>query len=608
MTTFTDTVKERSDISSSDQWNVEALYPSFEAWEKEFSEASGRASASPRWPSLAAYRGKLGTGPDTLKSAFEELFTLSRRLEKLYAYAHLRHDEEITHDIHKRAYQQIVSLLHDFHQESSWLEPEILSLPQQTIEQYMQTPQLSPYRFYLEKIVRMRPHTLASEQEELLAMAGKPMEAPPKAFSALNNADIKFGRIQDSTGKEHELSHGLYQLYLRSPDRVLREQAFKCLHGKYFDLENTLAELLYGQIQSHIFMSKARRFSSCLEAALYPKKIPLSVYHSLIEAVRGGLPLLHRYMTLRKKILKLPELHLYDIHVPLVPQLEIQMDYKQAEDAVIESAAPLGADYQTILKKGLKHNRWVDRYENKNKRSGAYSSGCYDSFPYILMNYRGILRDVFTLAHEAGHSMHSYLSNQSQPYHDSRYPIFVAEVASTFNEELLMDYLLKKSKKKEEKLFLINQKIEDIRGTLFRQTMFAEFELKIHELVESGTPLTPALLKEIYLKLNADYFGPETFIDPEIAIEWARIPHFYYYFYVYQYATGISAALSLAETILKGDEQARENYLTFLKGGNSLFPIDLLKLAGVDMTTAAPVQATLRKFESLLAELESLAT
>lgn len=607
MTTTPQTVfKERTDTLPEDKWNVEALYPSFEAWEKDFSETSGLPS-SPHWPLISTYKGRLNEGAEIFKQALDVIFTLSRRLEKLHTYAHLRHDEETTHDSNKKAYQQIVSLMHDLGQECAWLEPEILALPPKRIEEYLQSQELAPFRFYVEKIVRMRPHTLGAEQEELLAMAGKPLSTPPKTFSALNNADIKFDRIQDSSGKEYELSHGLYQIYLRSQDRVLRENAFKGLHAKYNGVENTMAELLYGQVQSHIFYAKARHFSSALEAALYPKKISVDVYRSLIKAVREGLPLLHRYFALRKKILKLPELHLYDMSVPLVAQVEIRMNYKEAEEAVIDSVAPLGTEYKKILEIGLKNDRWVDRYENKNKRSGAYSSGCYDSFPYILMNYRGILRDAFTLAHEAGHSMQSYLSNQAQPYHYAHYPIFVAEVASTFNEELLMNLLLKRTDKKEERLFLINEKIEDIRGTLFRQTMFAEFELKIHEFVESGIPLTPALLKETYVQLNRDYFGPDVFIDPEVAIEWARIPHFYYYFYVYQYATGISAALSLVEKVLSKDPQHQKNYLAFLKGGGSLFPIDLLKLAGVDITTPAPVQGALRKFESLITELETLA-
>jgi oligoendopeptidase F len=598
-------VKARGEIPSEDQWNVSALFPTFQEWEKELAAVCEKPTF-PHWPQLQALRHHLKETVENLKSVLELSFSLSRKLEKLYTYAHLRHDEEITHNKHKEAFQRISSLLYDFQQEFAWIEPEILELPADLIEKYLNSPLLAPYRFHIEKIVRMRPHTLTADKEELLAMAGKALQTPPKVFSALNNADIKLGKIKDQTGKEHELSHGLFQLYLRNPDRTLRENAFKGMHGKYLDLENSLAELLYGEVQSHLFAARARSFPSSLEAALFPKKIPQSVYRSLIQAVREGLPSLHRYVKLRKKILGLPELHLYDMYVPLVPKVEITFDYLEAEEVVIESVAPLGKEYQAQLNKGLKSERWVDRFENKNKRSGAYSSGCFDSFPYILMNFRGILRDTFTLAHEAGHSMHSYLSNQSQPFQYSHYPIFVAEVASTFNEELLMDLLLKRREKKEEKLFLINEKIEDIRATFFRQTLFAEFELKIHELVEANTPLTPQLLKELYSQLNADYFGPEAIIDPEIAIEWARIPHFYYNFYVYQYATGISAAFHLVEKILQGDDQARENYLAFLKGGGSLFPIDLLKLAGVDMSTPAPVQATLRKFDSLVSDLDRL--
>lgn len=605
MTTVTEQLKQREEIPSEDQWNVEALYPSFESWEDAFKLVCEQTTF-PHWPSLATFRGRLKEGPSLVQEVLERYFSLSRELEKLHTYAHLRHDEEITKDQYKSAYQKIMGLLFDFQQESAWIEPELLLLPADLVDHYLQSAELAEYRFHIEKIVRMRPHTLSADKEELLAMAGKPLQTSPKAFSALNNADIKFKKIKDQEGNEHELTHGLYQTYLRSQDRVLRENAFKGMHNAFLGFENTLAELLFGEIQGHVFNAKARHYSSSLDAALFSKKIPTSVYHSLIKAVRNGLTSLHRYVSLRKKILNLPEIHLYDMYVPLVPHIDIKMNYKEAEDAIIDSVSPLGSEYQKTLSQGLKQERWVDRYENKNKRSGAYSSGCFDSYPYILMNFRGILRDTFTLAHEAGHSMHSYLSKSTQPYHYSHYPIFVAEVASTFNEELLTDKLLKKYTKKEERLFLINEKIEDIRATLFRQTMFAEFELTIHELVEKGTPLTPSLLKEIYLNLNKDYFGPDAIIDSEIQVEWARIPHFYYNFYVYQYATGISAALSLAEKVLSGDLDARESYLTFLKGGSSLFPIDLLKLAGVDMTTPAPVQAALRKFDSLLSELESL--
>lgn len=598
-----ESIKVRSEVAKEDQWDVNALFPSFEDWKNAWDTICEQPQI-PHWPKLYSFRGKLAKGPEVLKEVLDLSFSLARKLEKLYSYAHLRHDEDITEDRHKGAFQLISTLAADFQQECAWIEPEILELPPSTLDTYLSSPLLSEYRFHIERIIRMRPHTLTTDKEELLAMADKTMQTSPKTFSALNNADIKLGKVKDSSGKEHDLTHGLYQIYLRSSDRILRENAFKGMSEKYLELENTMAELIYGEIQSHIFISRARHFPSSLETALYPKKIPQSVYRSLIEAVREGLPSLHRYVRLRKKILKLDQAHLYDMYVPLVSQVEIKMGYSEAEELVIQSVAPLGHEYQNALQKGLKSERWVDRFENKNKRSGAYSSGCYDSHPYILLNYKGILRDVFVLAHEAGHSMHSRLSNQTQPYHYCNYPIFVAEVASTFNEELLTHLLLQTREKREEKLFLINEKIEDIRATLFRQTMFAEFELKIHELVETNTPLTPALLKELYYQLNIDYFGPDATVDPEIAIEWSRIPHFYYNFYVYQYATGISAALSLSEKILQGDTEARDRYLDFLRGGNSLYPIDLLKLAGVDMSSPAPVQAAIRKFDSLLTQLE----
>ncbi len=587
-------MKERSEVAASDKWNVEELYPSLAAWEKEFAEVS-----KDKFSPLQKFKGHLGDNENVLKEAIEYILATDRKLEKLYTWAHMRHDEEITLSEYKAANARISSLLVDFRESTAWFEPEILRLSDEKLKNQI----LAPYRFLLEKIVRLRAHTLSADKEALIATAGKPLQAPPKAFSALNNADLKFASVKDSKGEEHPMTHGLYQLYLRSPDRDLRKNAFQEMQGKFSDFQNTIAELLNGELEGHHFNAKAHNFSTCLEAALFPHNIPTTVYTSLIESVREGLPSLHRYIALRKKVLKLKELHLYDLYVPLVQTVEIKMDYKEAEEIVIESVAPLGSQYQTQLKDGLKSKRWVDRYENKNKRSGAYSSGCYDSFPYILMNYRGLLRDVFTLAHEAGHSMHSLLSQTEQPFHYYRYPIFLAEVASTFNEELLMQTMLKKRTKKEEKIFLLNEKIEDIRATFFRQTMFAEFELLIHTLVEQGTPLTPSLLMEKYTELNAAYFGKEAVIDKEIAIEWARIPHFYYNFYVYQYATGISAALSLAEKVESGDTKSRDAYLAFLKSGGKDFPIQLLKNAGIDMTTKEPVRATLRKFDALVAEL-----
>jgi oligoendopeptidase F len=596
----------REEVPLENRWNVEALYPNLEAWEKAFKSFIPSLQQKPLWPEFAAAQGTLKQGPQKLKEILETIMDIDRELSKLYTYAHLKHDENIDDPDFKKAYEQIMFVAHAFAQEISWFQPEIISLPEDTQAHYLASPVLADLHFHLEKIMRIKKHTLSHESEKLIALAGQALQTSYKAFNSMCDADFKFGTIVDSQGNEKPLSHATYGLYLREQDRHLREQAFKRYHQQYFKYENTLNELLTGQIQTHVFNAKSRNYADCLEAATFPKNIDGSVYHALIQAVNEQLPILHRYMDLRKRILKLDELHLYDIYVPLIDSVDIKMTYEEAEQIVIESVAPLGSEYQGILERGLKVERWVDRYENKNKRSGAYSSGCYDSMPYILMNYKGILRDVFTLAHEAGHSMHSYYSHKSQPYQYSDYPIFLAEVASTFNEDLLTRLLLERCQTKSEKIFLINQQIEDIRATLFRQTMFAEFELLVHQWIEQGIPLTHQLLKEEYKKLNAKYFGPSVIIDEEIAIEWARIPHFYYNFYVYQYATGISAALALSEKVLSGGKDDRDAYLNFLKGGSSKYPIDLLKSAGVDMTTSLPVKAAINKFDKRLTELENL--
>ena len=596
--TVTTEIKKRDQVACNDKWNVEALFDSPQNWTKEFQQIT--------WDSLLSFKGKLGDGAAVLKEALETLLTTSRELERLHTYAHMRHDEEITGDQFKSDYQKIMAKYSQFQQESSWFDPELLSLSDKVLKEYLQSEEIKPYRFFLEKIIFIKPHTLNEKEEHLMALSSQALRASSNAFSSLNNADIKFDKIKNEKGEELELTHGLYALYLRSPDRTLRKNAFCEMYSKFGGMENTFCDLLAGQVEGHIFAAKARNFPSALDTALFPKNIAPAVYETLISTVRKNLPVLHKYMGLRKKIMQVDKLHLYDVYVPLASDVDIKMDYDKAEDLVIESVAPLGREYQEALETGLKQEHWVDRFENENKRSGAYSTGCFDSFPYILMNYRGILRDVFTLAHEAGHSMHSYYSHKTQPYHDSHYPIFVAEVASTFNEELLMHLMLAKTEDKRQRFFLLNEKLEDLRATFFRQTMFAEFELQIHRWVEEGTPLTPKLLKDYYHQLNVDYFGPECVIDEEIAVEWSRIPHFYYNFYVYQYATGVSASLALCEKVLSGDEKCLKNYLSFLSGGGSLFPIDLLKLAGVDMTSPEPVEATIRTFDKLQTELEKL--
>lgn len=596
-------ITKRKDVKKNDCWNVEFLYPTHEDWKKDYNVLI-KTEQSPFWPELSQYKGKLGSGINTFKTVLGQVFSLDRNLSKLYTYAHLRHDEDITNDTFKVAYNKISAVLHGFSQEFSWLEPEILSLPEKTLESYLNAPELTEYKFHLEKLLRKKKHTLSAENEELLALSGLALQASHKAFSAINDADFKFGKVLDQSGNERDLTHAQYGLLMRDQDRVLRENAFKKYHGKYGEFENTLAELLNGQTQAHIFNARARKYPTALDAALYPKNIDVDVYHSLIQAVNENMSAHHKYVALRKKVLGFKTLHLYDMNVPLTNAVDINMTYEEAEQVVIDSVAPLGADYQNLLRKGLKEDRWVDRYENENKRSGAYSSGCYDSVPYILMNYKGIIRDVFTLAHEAGHSMHSLLTHKHQPYIYGDYSIFLAEVASTFNEDLLTRYLLDRTTNPQERIFLINQKVEDIRATLFRQTMFAEFELFIHTMGEQNVPLTPKLLKDEYLKLCKKYFGPDVVIDEEIASEWSRIPHFYYNYYVFQYATGISAALALSEKVVSGGSKEREDYLSFLKGGCSKYPIDLLQIAGVDMRKPDPVKNAIKKFSNWVGELD----
>jgi oligoendopeptidase F len=590
----------RSELKNQDKWNVEALYLTPQDWNAEFETLKG-GGGELRWPEIASYKGHL-SDPGSVASLFELYFGIDRKLSKLHTYAHLRMDEDLGNDLSKRDYGLISSLFHDFQHECAWIEPELLGLNEADFLRLAAHQEMRPFRFFLEKIGRMRPHTLSGELEELMALSGKALDASSRAFSALNNADLSFQPALDEKEEAHPLTNGSYVSYMRSRDRELRKSAFQNLHRTYEGHANTLAELIQGQVQGHLYNAKARKYPSCMEAALFPHAIDPSVYENLIASVRRAHPVMHRYMALRKKLLGVSELHYYDLMAPIVENVEIAMSYPEAAAAVIASVKPLGEEYQSHVKAGLTEERWVDVYETPRKRSGAYSSGCYDSMPYILMNYQGTLNDVLTLAHEAGHSMHSLLSRQRQPYIYSQYPIFVAEVASTFNEQLLLKELKSKAKSKKELAYLINYEIEGIRGTIFRQTLFAEFEWQIHKWAEQGTPLTPALLKEYYVQLNRDYYGPDLVIDKELEIEWARIPHFYYNFYVYQYATGLSAALALFEK--SKSPEARERYLEFLSSGGSRYPVDLLSRAGVDMRSSAPVDAAMSRFSKLLDELE----
>ncbi|KAK4533045.1 hypothetical protein CCYA_CCYA15G3902 [Cyanidiococcus yangmingshanensis] len=596
-------VPERDQVPETDKWDLTRLYASKADWERDLKACSGP------WEKLLSFKGRVTSCPDTVRQVLDEYLSTARVIERVYTYAHLLHDQDLRDDEAKNMYARALDLHTRYAEQTAFLEPELVQLP----DAYLEPGQgLEPYKHYLERIRRQRAHTLSAAEEALLAASAKATSASARAFSAMNDADFDFGSVQDSQGKSVTLSHGSYGTLMRSKDRTLRRNAFTALHQRYRGFENTLAELLAGAIETHVFHARARQYHSSLEAALSPNAIPVEVYRNLLDTVRKhGLGHHHRYVALRRRLLDLGDgpLHMYDMYAPLIPDVDLAMPYEAAVDSVLASLAPLGNEYVRIATAGLGERRWVDRYENRGKRSGAYSSGCFDSEPYILHNYDSAnVNDAFTLAHELGHSMHSYFSRRHQPYHYADYSIFVAEVASTFNEELYSRYLFQtKAGSKAEKAYLVNRSLEDLRGTLFRQAMFADFELRIHEMAEHGEPLTPAALRQAYRALNKEWFGTEAVcIDEEIEWELFRIPHFYYNFYVYQYATGISAALALAERVLNGGTAERDAYLAFLSAGSSVDPMDALRIAGVDMTEPAPVQAALHRFGALVDELDAL--
>ncbi|MEX0962381.1 MAG: oligoendopeptidase F [Simkaniaceae bacterium] len=580
----------RKEVEAKDKWNIEKLYSAKEVWQKELKSLN--------WDEIQTFKGKI-EGVDQLEALLKKYFHFSERLEKVWVYAHLRSDEDVACQENKEAFDQANLLYHRFSAETAWIEPEILKIESDQLKKWSE--KLPSYRFFLDRLLRLKAHTLSEKEESLISLAERSLETSRATFSLLNNADLKFEKALDK-----EVTIGLYQLYMRSQDRSLREAAYKSLFNRYGEFGNTFTELLSGHISTHVFNAKARGYSSSLEAALYPNKIDLNVYHSLIDTAKKHLKSFHSYIALRKKLMGVDELYLYDLYAPIVEDVQENYCFEEAVKLIIESVAPLGDDYQNQLRKGLVEERWVDRFENKGKRSGAYSSGCYGSSPFILMNYKGLLDDVMTLTHEAGHSMHSFYSQKHQPYQTFRYTIFVAEVASTFNEELLFRHLLKNIQDPKLKAYLLNQKIDGIRATFFRQVLFADFELKIHELAEKGIPLTPHNLKKIYIELNREYYGKALKIDDFLPNEYLRIPHFYSNFYVYQYATGISASLSLVERVLEEGKPAREDYLNFLKSGGSDYPIALLKKAGCDLTTSQPFESLIQYFSSLVSEFETI--
>ncbi|KXG75417.1 oligoendopeptidase F [Thermotalea metallivorans] len=591
-------IPKRSEVPFQWKWKLEQIYETDKHWEKDFSAIESMLE------DIEKYVGKLGNSSQCLYEALNLSDHISRKLENVFIYAKMRKDEDNTVSKYQAMTDRAQSLSVAVHSRLSFMVPEILSIPEDRIKGFLkENEKLTLYTFYLEEILRQKSHVLSKEEEQILAQVGELAAAPKNIFGMINNADIKFPTIRDEKGEEIEVTKGRYVKLLESEDRRVRRDAFRALYSSYEKQKNTIAATLNYSVKKDVFYARVRKYESSLQASLDGDNIPLSVYDNLIEAVHGHLDSMYRYMALRKKALGIDELHMYDLYTPMVKAVKMHIPYQEAKQKVKLGLAPLGEEYVSLLEKGFTEG-WIDVYENEGKTSGAYSWGSYDSPPFVLLNYQDSIHDLFTLAHEMGHSLHTYYANHHQPYPYAGYKIFVAEVASTVNEALLMEYLLNHIKEENMRMYLLNHYLEQFRTTLYRQTMFAEFEKIIHEKVEKGEPLTPELLCEVYGELNRKYYGPEVMIDDEIKMEWARIPHFYNAFYVYKYATGFSAAISLSQQILKEGAPAVDRYIGFLKKGGSDYPIALLKGAGVDMTTAAPMHDALEVFEKLLNELE----
>ena len=591
----------RSEIPVERTWNLEALFATDDQWEVEFQKVKAEL------PELSKYKGRLAESADTLYEALQTIEKLQLRAEHLYVYAHLRYDQDTTNSFYQGIHDRTRALLAQFGQTVAYVTPELLTIPEETIQSFLQEKdELKLYTHYFDKLNRRRPHVLSEKEEALLAQASEVLNAPSQTFGMLNNADLKFPIIKDEEGHDVELTHGRYISFLESSDRRVRQDAFHAMYDTYGKFKNTFASTLSAQVKRNVFLARVRNYRSAREAALSRNDIPEAVYDQLVETVNKHLPLMHRYVALRKKALGLNELHMYDLYTPLVPDSKIVVTYEEAQELVLQGLNPLGEEYVNTIRQGF-NDRWIDVEENVGKRSGAYSSGAYGTMPYILLNWQNNLDNAFTLAHELGHSMHTYYSSKTQPYTYADYPIFLAEVASTLNEALLNDYLLKTTTDKKQKLYILNHFLEGFRGTVFRQTMFAEFEHAIHQKVEQGEALTAEVLTAIYYDLNKKYFGDEIIVDEPIGLEWARIPHFYYNFYVYQYATGYSAAAALAKQILEEGAPAAKRYIEkFLKAGSSDYPINVLKAAGVDMTTPKPIEQACQLFEEALNQMERL--
>ena len=592
-------IPKRSEIAKEDTWAVEDLFASDELWEQEL------AAVAEEGKKLAAYAGRLAESGKTLYEYLEMMERIEERGSLLGNYCSRKMDEDTTVPKYQAMVGKFRSIMVAFGAATSFDTPEIMAISDDTLAQmFASEPRLERYRRFLTDVRRRREHFLSPAEEKLLAASREMAGAPSSIFGAFENADLKFPDAVDAKGKKYPLSQGTFVSLEESPDRKLRKSAYETLYSTLAGFQNTAAGLLNAQGKQLKFYADARKYPSTLDAALDGTNVPTSVYHNLIETVHKNVDKMHRYVRLRKKLLGVEECHFYDVYVPLVAELDKKIPFAQAKQTVYEGLEPLGEDYRAILKEGFE-NRWIDVYQNEGKRSGAYSAGAA-VHPYVLLNYGGTLDNQFTLAHEMGHALHSYLSNKTQNPIDAGYVIFVAEVASTCNEALLMQHLLAKATDRKERAYLINHFLDQFKGTLYRQTMFAEFELNIGKLIGEGKTLTAEMLCQEYRKLNELYYGPDMVVDDYIAMEWARIPHFYYNYYVFQYATGFSAAIALSRKILKEGESAVKDYIGFLSGGCTKSPIDLLKGAGVDMTGPEPVDQALQLFGELLDEMEAL--
>lgn len=593
-------VKDRKDIDVKDTWNLESIYANNELWEEDYAALEKDAAE------FAKLKGAIEADVSKILAVLDAYYGLHRRLSKLSVYARMRFDQDTTDSTYQTMSAKIGSLGVKIGAASAFVEPEILSYSKEQLEAAeKENERTAYYGRKIEEMLRGQEHTLDAEKEELLAAAGDMAEAPDDIFSVLMNADMKYPDIVLEDGTHLPLTNSTYISYMESPDRAVREGAFKTLYGQIASLKNTFAAIYRGNLKQAKFYAQSRKYSSARAMYLADSNVPESVYDNLLSAVHEALPMMYRYVAVRKKVLGVDKLHMYDVYTPIVAAQNQTYEFEQAKQMVLEALKPMGEDYLSHAREGLE-NRWIDIYPNKGKKGGAYSWGCYDSQPFILLNYTKNLDSVFTLIHEMGHSIHSYYSITAQDYAYSDYKIFVAEVASTCNECLLMHDLLEKTTDKEQRKYLLNHYLDSFKGTLFRQTMFAEFEKTAHDYCAQGKPLTAEALSQMYLELNQKYFGPDMEKDEEIAYEWMRIPHFYTPFYVYQYATGYSAAVALSAKILKEGKPAVDAYMSFLKGGESKDPIDLLKMAGVDMTTEKPVADALALFGELVAELEAL--